>query len=236
MKVNSGSGMGAVAAIVALISALGLASTASAAAPVGADGSIHGCYVAKGKHKGSLRLLPAGKRCKRKRHEKPIAWGVRGPQGTPGAQGEQGTQGPQGPAGASGISSEQLSALIDRINQQDATIASLTATIDGLTTTVDSLLAQVAALNGVLGGITNADLTGVVAKLDGVSHADLLSTVAALPALTAVCGQTSALTTRSNDLGGAITGLALAGTIPVGLLIDIPALPAALSAFSCPAF
>jgi hypothetical protein len=70
----------------------------------------------------------------------------------------------------------------------------------------------------------------------GVSGAELESAVDGLAALTAVCNQSSTLTTQANALRSAIAGLTLGGTIPVGLVLSIPALPAALSAFSCPAF
>src|SRR4051794_23191503 len=110
MKGKARPRMGAAVAVAALITALGFASLASAASPIGADGSIHGCYVAKGKHRGSLRLLSAGKKCQKRKHEKPIVWSVQGPQGSP---------------GQSGISTDQLNTLTERINQQDATIASL---------------------------------------------------------------------------------------------------------------
>jgi hypothetical protein len=222
--------MGAAAAIAALITALGFASLASAASGIGADGSIHGCYVAKGKKKGTLRLLAAGKRCKKRKHEKPIVWSV---QGTPGAAGPVGAQGAQG---ESGISSAQLQTLIDRINQQDATIASLTATITGLTTTVNGLLTQVGTLTGALNGITNGDLTGVLNKLNGISAANLQSTVAALSAVSALCTRASDLTTFGNNLRTAVSGIALNGIIPAGLTLAVPGLPPALGAFSCPAF
>lgn len=230
MDVLLGPGILSAAAATLIAVVLAVAGPASAASPVGPDGQIHGCYVAKGKKKGTLRLLPAGKACKKRKRQKPIVWSVQGPQGTPGAAGSP------GPQGQSGISTDQLSALTERINQQDATIASLTATVTGLTTTINGLLTQVGTLTGVLNGLTNADLTGVVGKLNGISAAELNSTVDGLAALTAVCTRASDLTTFSNDLRTAVAGLALGGTIPVGLVLDIPALPTALSAFSCPAF
>lgn len=52
--------------------------------------------------------------------------------------------------------------------------------------------------------------------------------------MAAVCTQLSAVTTRANVLRSAIGGLDLGGVIPVGLLLEIPALPAPLNAFSCP--
>jgi len=215
----------------ALSIALTTAGPASAASPIGPDGQIHGCYVAKGKQKGSVRLLPAGKKCKKRKKEKPIAWSVQGPQGTPGAAGAQGVP---GPAGESGISSAQLQSLVERINQQDATIASLQTTVTGLTTTVSGLLTQVGALQGVLNGITSGDLTGALGKLNGISGTDLQSAVDAVADVNALCARVTDLTTFGNDLRTAVSGIALAGTIPPALTLAIPGLPATLGAFVCP--
>src|SRR4051794_409521 len=92
----------------ALLAVLGLAafgSTASAASPVAKDGKIHACYKAKGKGKGTLRLVRNGKaRCPRK--WKKVAWYANsaGPAtpGAPGPAGPQGSQGAQGERGATG--------------------------------------------------------------------------------------------------------------------------------------
>ncbi|HKH64731.1 MAG TPA: hypothetical protein VKA35_04645 [Solirubrobacterales bacterium] len=49
------------------LAVLAFASTASAASPIAKDGKIHACYKAKGKGKGTLRLVRNGKvRCPRK--------------------------------------------------------------------------------------------------------------------------------------------------------------------------
>jgi hypothetical protein len=57
----------------------------SAEAVVGPNGQISGCYKEKGKAKGTLRVVPAGKRCKK--GEKRLAWNAHGPQGQTGGQG-----------------------------------------------------------------------------------------------------------------------------------------------------
>src|SRR5690349_206428 len=187
MDVLLGTGTRLAAVITVFAVSLALAGPAGAASPIGPDGSIHGCYVAKGKKKGQLRLLPAGKKCKKKRKEKPIVWSVQGPAGAPGAQGTQ------GPAGQSGISTDQLTALTDRITQQDATIASLQTTVTGLTTTVTGLLTDVGVLQGKLNGIGNADLTGALADI------------------TALCTRAGDQTTFGNDLLSSVGGLTVGG-------------------------
>jgi hypothetical protein len=63
------------------------------------DGVIHGCYQ---KRTGTLRVVPAGKNCRRS--EKAIAWNQRGAQGLAGVQGIEGQQGPQGGSGPMGAS------------------------------------------------------------------------------------------------------------------------------------
>ena len=50
----------------------------------------------------------------------------------------------------------------------------------------------------------------------------------------ALCAQLSAVTGQADALEDAIAGLGLGGVVPVGLLLDIPALPAPLGPFSCP--
>ncbi len=55
-----------------------------------------------------------------------------------------------------------------------------------------------------------------------------------VPQVAALCSQSSALTDQANDLLTAVSGIDLAGLIPAGLSLDIPGLPAPLSAFSCP--
>lgn len=59
--------------------------------------TVQACVVKAGKHRGSLRLISAGKRCKR--GERRIVWNVLG---LPGPQGAAGTNGPQGEKGAQG--------------------------------------------------------------------------------------------------------------------------------------
>jgi hypothetical protein len=61
---------------------------------------------------------------------------------------------------------------------------------------------------------------------------------AAIDALTqrvsALCTQVSTVTSQSDVLRTVISGLSLDGVIPIGLLLDIPTLPAPLGAFGCP--
>jgi hypothetical protein len=78
---------------------------------------------------------------------------------------------------------------------------------------------------------------------------DLLATIAAQQAaidslksqldtvksqVVALCAQMSSVTTYANALGPVISGIALSGVIPPALGLTVPAVPAALSGFSCP--
>ena len=94
-----------VAATLALFVALGGGAYAAVSAIPGPDGVIHGCYKKRG---GSLRLVPASRKCSRR--ELAIAFnqtGPRGPRGRTvvgrrGATGLTGTTGPKGETGAQG--------------------------------------------------------------------------------------------------------------------------------------
>lgn len=69
---------------------------------VGSDGVVHGCV---NKRSGALRVVPAGKRCRRS--ERPLTFQVQGPPGAAGLPGAQGAPGAPGTAGAPGADGEQ---------------------------------------------------------------------------------------------------------------------------------
>ena len=93
-----------VTATLALFLALGGGAYAAVSGIPGRDGVIHGCYQ---KRMGTLRVVPAGRKCK-KGSEVALSWnqkGVRGstgPSGLPGAPGGQGATGGQGSTGPAG--------------------------------------------------------------------------------------------------------------------------------------
>jgi hypothetical protein len=187
-----------------------LAATAALAAPsgagaakIGADGTIHACYKAKGKPKGALRVVSPGKACKRKRGERRLSWSVAAPTST-------GT-----------VSNENVYALLGYIQQQQSEIQTLTG--------------QLETVEGILAGVTNGELTGVISKLDGITGADLQGAVDSVPVVAALCSQVSTVTTQVDALRTVISGLGLNGVLTgLGGVLNIPTLPAALGAFSCP--
>lgn len=88
-----------VTSVLALVFAMGGGAYAVTSIP-GPGGVIHGCYQ---KRTGSLRIVPASKRCAGS--EKAIRWNQKGAQGAPGTAGTPGTpglQGQQGPKGDTG--------------------------------------------------------------------------------------------------------------------------------------
>jgi hypothetical protein len=167
----------------------GFAGTASAV-PLSKDGKIHACYKVKGKPRGALRVVRSSKaRCRK--GERRVAWSVTA---TSGAPGQQGSQGHSGAAGAAS-SNEAL------LKEQ-----------------VDALLLRVAALEGVLQGVTNGDLLGAVA---------------AVPLVDALCEQTPELVEQVNTLQSVIGDLGLEPALELIGLLEIPTLPTPLEPFRC---
>jgi hypothetical protein len=178
-----------------------LAHPAAARGPVGKDGQIHACYRVKGKPKGALRVVKSARaRCRR--GERKATWSVGGSSGAT----SQGAQGAQGEAGASGSATGDEAALKAQVG---------------------ALSLQVEALEGVLQGITNGDLTGMLATLNGVTNPELLNAIGSVPLVEEVCAQTEELTGRSNALLGLLDALDA---------LNVLSLPALLPTFDvCPA-
>ncbi|HEV7616007.1 MAG TPA: hypothetical protein VGO36_07235 [Solirubrobacterales bacterium] len=199
--------MAVFAASAALLLALLLtagAAPATAASLAGKDGKIHACYKAKGKGKGTLRVVPNAKaRCPR--HWKKTAWNAAG---APGASGEQGNSGENGSGGESGSGG----------NKGDAGALTTGTKVASLETKVTELLSQVKSLEAILSGLTNTGLKEAVAKV---------------PVVTALCGQTKQLNEQTSGLGSSLGAFntVLGTLIP---LFSPVSLPAALPAFSCP--
>jgi hypothetical protein len=85
---------------------------------------------------------------------------------------------------------------------------------------VEELLSKVKTLEAVLKGVTNTSLKDAIA---------------AVPAVEALCTQSTKLTEQSNSLRTAIAGLSLNAVLTtLGGVLNIPALPTALPAFACP--
>jgi hypothetical protein len=139
----------ALACPLALILFLVGAGSAHAASVVGPGGQISGCYVKKGKSKGTLRVVPRGKRCKK--GEKAIAWNGQGQSGQTGAQG--------------GSGEVNVTALLDRVTQLQDRVTQLESILSGLTN--GGLLSAITNASK-LNGISASDLTGALASVDSL--------------------------------------------------------------------
>src|SRR3954447_3060844 len=125
-------------AVLCALAALVLTSaSASGASLVAKDGKIHACYKAKGKGKGTLRVVRNGRvKCPKK--WKKTAWyaaGQPGPQGEQGPRGETGSAGATGATGAPGRNEnvvvneleDKVTELLTKVKQLGALIPSVAA-------------------------------------------------------------------------------------------------------------
>lgn len=176
-----GASLGLLTAVVGLITGLVLVGPATAASPV-KNGQIRACYKVKGKAKGTMRVVK-GKRCKR--GERPLTWSVAGPAGATGAAGSQGSAGSQGPQGVPGNPGAAGS----------AGSAGAGTSLAGLETQVASLSLEVDALESLLAGVGDGDLSGLLAKLNGITGTQLQDAVDTVPVV-------SSLSTKLDGISG----------------------------------
>jgi hypothetical protein len=112
------------------------AAPASAHLLLAKDGKIHACYKAKGRGKGTLRVVRNGRvRCPRKWRK--VSWYAVAPVTPPAPAGPQGIPGPQGEPGP--IDTAAVEALENRVTE-------LLNRVESLETVVGSLCAQTEAL------------------------------------------------------------------------------------------
>lgn len=205
----------AAAAIGALALLCGPVAPAPAAKLIGKDGRVHACYKAKGKQKGILRLIAKKQRCKR--GERKAIWmlagspgpagpagaagadgapGQIGPRGAPGERGEkgaQGEQGPQGPAGPAGPGTAELEAQLAQLGEE---VEALQGTLQGVSNeallaalaTVDDLSGRLGVVEGLLGGVSDGDLEGLLNSLP--------------PLESTITGLSSTVNGLTSDVGG----------------------------------
>jgi hypothetical protein len=143
----------AIAALLAatLLPASGTGS-ASAAPLVGKDGKIHACYKAKGKGKGTLRVVRSARvRCPR--GWKKAAWNASGQAGSAGEQGAAGGPGGAGEAGGQGAGGA----------------AATSAKISSLESQVTELLTKLKSLESILAGVTNTQLKEAIGNVPVVA-------------------------------------------------------------------
>jgi hypothetical protein len=195
--------------LLALCAFVVLTSSPASAGIVAKDGKIHACYKAKGKGKGTLRVVRSAKvKCPKK--WKKASWyasGQPGPQGEQGPQGQTGANGATGATGATGAPGRNENVVVN-----------------GLEDKVTELLTKVQSLESILNGISNTQLKEAIA---GIAKTEALET-----AVGSLCSQASALTEKSGELGTALGGLkTVLDTLTV---LALPSIPTALPPYSCP--
>jgi hypothetical protein len=191
----------------------------SAVAAKPSNGVMHACLAKKGKKRGSLRVVSGPSSCKKRRGERYVAWQVRGPAGARGANGPQGQAGPRGiagPAGWQGTAGQIEKSTLETIQAQTSELKVLNEEVTTLTQ----------ELTGVEEVVSNAVST--VSGLEA-NVTDLEGTVAS------TCGQLTAVTSQVDEVGTAVTGLSLNGTLTgLGGVLEVPAMPAPLTPYTCP--
>jgi hypothetical protein len=159
----------------------------------GAGGVFYACVKAKGKQKGTMRLVGAGKKCKH--GQRKVTWSGTGITGAPG---ETGTSGGAGTPGSQGTTDSTLQPQIDTLTQQLTTVQStlqsqidaLTGQVNTLTTTTTSLGLRLSSACTQLSALTGRSdaLRTAIAGL-GVNNAlTLLGGALSIPALPAALG------------------------------------------------
>jgi len=168
----------AVTALLAIALILAYASQpADASSLAGRDGMIHACFKAKGKGKGTLRVVRSAK-AKCPRGWKKAAWSARGPAAT-GGSGEEGSAGGNGEGGAPGTT-----------GANGATGAK--GTVASLEKQVTELLTKVKSLESILSGINNTQLK---------------EAIGAVPVVQTLCSQAGKLNEQSGKLGDSVQAL-----------------------------
>jgi hypothetical protein len=202
-NVKNRTGVGAIVLLTAAALLFGLfAEKASAAQIVGSDGKVYACYKAKGKRKGSVRLVAKNARCKR--GERKTSWSATGPAGTNGQRGTAGAPGSTGSAGTPGDAG--------------------TPPVVGLESKVLNLTLKLDALENILDGVTKDVLGKALDTVKGITNTQLLGAVDSLPLVGALCTQSNKLADTVNSITG-LLGIVTA-IIPLGQLpLALPTTP-----------
>jgi hypothetical protein len=193
----------ALVAVGLLVLVLSASSSAEAAKLVGKDGTVRACYTAKGKAKGSLRLVAGKHGCKR--GERKLSWAVAGQLG---GQGQSGPRGQNGPAGETGP--------VGPAGEAGPAGPSTTAELE---TRVTELAKEVEALQITLAGVTNEALLDVIAAVP------VLETVCGQ--VSTLVGQTNLLRGSVGSLVGVLSNTIL------GTIFGSVGVPGALDPFTC---
>jgi hypothetical protein len=183
--------------------------------------TVQVCAVKAGKHRGSLRLISAGKRCKHS--ERRIVWSVLGPQGaggpagSPGEKGSQGTAGTEGAAGTEGkAGAEGQPGSPGQAGSQGppGTPGVVDLSLEELVETqgeqIETLTDSLETTTSLLQGVTHEQLTTAVdagAKLNGIATSDIEGAITNANKLVGVTGsELTAGLANAGKLVGITTG------------------------------
>jgi hypothetical protein len=186
--------LGAVLSIVSLLAALFVLDGSAEAKPspssVGVN-TVQACAAKAGKSRGSLRLVPLGKRCKR--GEKLIVWSVLGPPGPQGAGGSSGSAGERGSQGAAGTAGDAGSAGVQGDlgpagapgspgppGSPGAADLSLEELVETQGEQIEALTDSLESTTSLLQGVTHDQLLTAVdagTKLDGIAGSEIKGAV-----------------------------------------------------------
>lgn len=216
-----------------LLFALCVACSPASAKPRASSAGVHtvqACAVKAGKQRGSLRLISAGKRCKRS--ERRIVWNVLGPPGPQGATGTTGSSGEKGSAGNAGadgtagpegkVGAEGQAGSPGQAGPQGAPGSQGPAGTPGAPGVVDLSLKELVKTQGEqIETLTNS-LDTTTALLQGVTHEQLSTAVEAGVKLNGIAGSDiEGAITNANKLVG-VTGSELtSGLANAGKLVGI---------------
>lgn len=197
-------GVGAIVLLTAAALLLGLfAESAPAAQIVGSDGQVYACYKAKGKRKGSVRLVAKNARCKR--GERKTNWSATGTPGTAGQKGTTGVPGSTGSGGDGGAGGAGTPAVV------------------ALESKVLNLNLKLDALENVLDGVTKDVLGKALDTVNGITNTQLLGAIGTIPLVEGLCTQADVAAGTVNSITGLlsiITGIIPLGTLPTKLPTD----------------
>ncbi|HXR60634.1 MAG TPA: hypothetical protein VN732_04845 [Solirubrobacterales bacterium] len=168
--------------LLALVAMLLTSGSALAASPIGKDGRIHACYKAKGKGKGTLRVVRSAKvKCPKK--WKKVAWaatGIPGPAGEAGARGETGAAGATGEAGPQGLPGRNENVVVNELEDKVTELLTRVKQLEALIPAVTALCGQTKALTQKSGDLGTA-LGGLSAIIGTLTVLALPSIPTALP-------------------------------------------------------
>ncbi len=174
--------------------------------------TVQACAVKVGKHRGSLRLISAGKRCKR--GERRIVWSVLGPPGPQGAAGSPGEKGSQGNVGAGGTAGPEGKAGAEGQAGSPGPPGVVDLSLKELVETqgkqIETLTDSLETTTSLLQGVTHEQLTTAVdagTKLNGIAASDIEGAITNANKLVGVTGtELSSGLANAGKLVGITTG------------------------------